>query len=81
MTVRGVDRRALLKMFRGQITVYYSPCKVLDPDSLEHPPRLGVEDGLWMAARNLLEVGSIILGLKIPEDEALHLRKLRKYFL
>ena len=23
LTVRGVDRRALLKMFRGQITVYY----------------------------------------------------------
>ena len=59
----------------------YSPCKVLDPDSLEHPPRLGVEDGIWVAAQNLLEVGSIILGLKIPEDEALHLRKLRKYFL
>ena len=32
-----------------------------------------------MAARDLLEVGSIILGLKISEDEALHLRKLRKY--
>merc|ERR1711923_330638 len=26
LTVRGVDRRAFLKMFRGQITVYWTPC-------------------------------------------------------
>ena len=52
LTVRGVDRRALLKMFRGQITVYYSPwCAVA--------ARARVGAGVGAAVSQLLVLGHV----------------------
>ena len=53
------------------------PVEPLDVEPLQLLAGLGVEDGLGGLAGDLLEHGSVILRLKVPVDELLHLGELQ----
>ena len=54
------------------------PVEPLDVQPLQLLAGLGVEDGLGSLAGDLLEHCSVILGLKVPVDELIHLGELQE---
>jgi hypothetical protein len=58
---------------------FHLPGELLDINPLELLPRLIVENSLWRLAGDLFERGPLILGLKVPVDEVLHLGELQTH--